>query len=53
MVMIRQPAYHFWKFLMKNMIPTNSGLIVCANRLGANGTLLGMFVHFLSNRSGQ
>ena len=27
MVMIRPPAYHFWKFLMKNMIPTNSGLI--------------------------
>ena len=26
MVMIRPPAYHFWKFLMKNMIPTNSGL---------------------------
>ena len=25
--MIRPPAYHFWKFLMKNMIPTNSGLI--------------------------
>ena len=24
--MIRPPAYHFWKFLMKNMIPTNSGL---------------------------
>ena len=26
MVMTRPPAYHFWKFLMKNMIPTNSGL---------------------------
>ena len=26
--MIRQPAYHFWKFLMKNMIPTNSGLMM-------------------------
>ena len=26
--MIRPPAYHFWKFLMKNMIPTNSGLIL-------------------------
>ena len=25
--MIRPPAYHFWKFLMKNMIPTNSGLM--------------------------
>ena len=20
------PAYHFWKFLMKNLIPANSGL---------------------------
>ena len=20
------PAYHFWKFLMENMIPTSSGL---------------------------
>ena len=28
MVMIRPPACHFWKFLMKNMIPTNSGLIL-------------------------
>ena len=26
MVMTRPPAYHFCKFLMKNMIPTNSGL---------------------------
>ena len=24
--MTRPPAYHFWKFLMKNMIQTNSGL---------------------------
>ena len=22
------PAFHVWKFLMKNMIPTNSGLTV-------------------------
>ena len=28
MVMIRPPACHFWKFLMKNMIPTNSGLSI-------------------------
>ena len=26
MVMTRLPTYHFYKFLMKNMIPTNSGL---------------------------
>ena len=26
MVMTRLLAYHFWEFLMKNMIPTNSGL---------------------------
>ena len=24
--MTRLPTYHFYKFLMKNMIPTNSGL---------------------------
>ena len=28
MVMTRPPALHVRKFLMKNMIPTNSGLIV-------------------------
>ena len=28
MVMTRPPAFHVWKFLMKNMIPTNSGLIM-------------------------
>ena len=28
MVMTRPPAFHVWKFLMKNMIPTNSGLNV-------------------------
>ena len=27
MVMTSLTAYHFWKFLMKNMIPTNSGLM--------------------------
>ena len=27
MVMTRPPALHVCKFLMKNMIPTNSGLI--------------------------
>ena len=27
MVMTRPPAFHVWKFMMKNMIPTNSGLI--------------------------
>ena len=27
MVMTRPPAFHVCKFLMKNMIPTNSGLI--------------------------
>ena len=26
-----QPAFHVWKFLMKNMIPTNSGLILYHN----------------------
>ena len=26
MVMIHPPAFHVWKFLMKNMIPTNNGL---------------------------
>ena len=26
MAMTHPPAYHFWIFLMKNMIPTNSGL---------------------------
>ena len=25
--MTRPPAFHVWKFLMKNMIPTNSGLM--------------------------
>ena len=25
----RPPAFHVCKFLMKNMIPTNSGLILC------------------------
>ena len=25
--MNRPPAYHFWKYLMKNMIPKNSDLI--------------------------
>ena len=28
MVMTGLPTYHFWKFLMKNMIPTNNGLIL-------------------------
>ena len=28
MVMTRLPAFHVWKFLMKNMIPTNSGLTI-------------------------
>ena len=28
MVMTRLPAFHVWRFLMKNMIPTNSGLMV-------------------------
>ena len=28
MVMTHSPAYHFWKFLMKNMIQTNSDLRV-------------------------
>ena len=31
MVMTRPPAYHFRKFLMKNMIPTNSGLMAVAH----------------------
>ena len=26
MVMTHLPAFHVWKFLMKNMTPTNSGL---------------------------
>ena len=26
--MTRPPTYQFWKFLMKNMIPTNSGLTI-------------------------
>ena len=42
--MTRPPAYHFWKFLMKNMIPTNSGLTVLvellANIILAQKTLL-------------
>ena len=28
MVMTHPPAFHVWKFLMKHMIPTNSGLTV-------------------------
>ena len=33
--MTRPPALHVWKFLMKNMIPTNSGLtmVLIANLL--------------------
>ena len=27
MVMTHLPAFHVWKFLMKNMIPTNSSLV--------------------------
>ena len=33
MVMNRPPAFHVCKFLMKNMIPTNSGLICCVGGL--------------------
>ena len=31
MVMIHLPTFHVWKFLMKSMIPTNSGLINVLN----------------------
>ena len=40
MVMIRPPAYHFWKFLMKNMIPTNSGLIYVSGERKLGGLFL-------------
>ena len=39
MVMTRPPAYHFWKFLMKNMIPTNSGLNVAVSIIIENNNV--------------
>ena len=44
MVMISPPAYHFWKFLMKNMISTNSGL----NNVITSGYSKICYDHFIS-----
>ena len=39
MVMTRPPAFHIWKFLMKNMTSPNSGLITKVSLILANKEL--------------
>ena len=47
MVMTHPPTYHFWEFLMKNMIPTNCGLIltfgVLATKLSSGSSYCYLF----------
>ena len=33
MVMTRLPTFHAWKFMMKNMIPTNSGFNLVSDHI--------------------